>query len=201
MKNIIFFIALIFSGIVPEITAQDATYERLVHVWMTRDGDSYMVSDYIDQADTTKGYLPYSKSYAVRLFGLECPENYNKYVGAKQPYSTEAGAAVRELMTGNRVKLDSVTTQCFDDGKCRMVVRVLLSDGTDLGKIVAAQGLGWSSFPDYPKNPPALLKNYRKEIEDLQRFARQNRRGLFSLPRRTWLHPDTWKKRHPGGGA
>lgn len=197
MKQIIFFTCLIFSGIVPEIMAQDATYERVVHVWMTRDGDSYMVSNYIDQSDTTKGYEPYSKAYAVRLFGVDTPENLNPYVGKEQPHAKQSGNAVRALMTGKIVKLDSVTTDQYG----RLVARVQLPDGLDLAKLVVARGLGWSYFPDYPKRPSAFLKEYRGEIQDLHNFARDNKIGLFLLRRSERRHPFKWRKLYPGGGA
>lgn len=192
MKYLLLLLCLIFSGIT---FAQDAIYERTVHVYMTRDGDSYMVSNVVQASDSTIIALPYAQSYAVRLFGVDTPENSNPYVSAQQPYATESGAIVRSLITGQRVRLDSVATDQYG----RMVARVLLKDGRDLAKVVAAEGLGWSYFVNYPPKPSDFLKGYRADIEGLQKIAREKRKGLFSLPRRTWLHPSTWRKRNPGG--
>lgn len=192
MKYILFF--LVFFASIGKTFSQDAVYERAVHVWMTRDGDSFMVSDYENPSDSTANPLPYSQAYQVRLFGADTPENMIVgYVSAQQKHARESGDAVRKMMTGKRVMLDSVTIDEYG----RLVARIQLPDGKDLAKVVVAGGLGWDYFPNYPKNPSAFLRSYKKDIEEMRRFARANDLGLFGLEGRK-IRPETFRKQFPG---
>lgn len=190
---VLFCLAFLCAGFVG---AQDATYEKMVYVWQTVDGDTYYVSDYVQINDTVAVPRPFKQHYKVRLFGVDTPEKYNPYVSAEQPYSRESSAMVRAMMTGTTVRLDSVGV----DVHGRVVARVQISDGRDLGKVCAGEGWGWSSFPGYPDKPGEFLKSYRKEIVDLQRYARKEKKGLWGQKGKK-LHPGTWKERNPGGGA
>jgi endonuclease YncB( thermonuclease family) len=98
----------------------------------------------------------------IRLSGIDCPEK-------GQPFEEKAKHAMSALVLGKEVKV-----QIHGKGKDRHTLAdVVLSDGTNVNKMLVAEGWCWW----YPKY---ALQN--RELKRIESEARVGKRGLWADP-------------------
>lgn len=110
----------------------------------------------------------------IRLFGIDAPEKH-------QPWSRRSREALRKLLGGNALIVDTVTVDSYG----RTVAVVSLPDGTDVNRAMIGAGHAWV-YRRYTDDP-ALI-----ELED---EARSAQRGLWRLPPAERIPPWEWRQR------
>lgn len=108
--------------------------------------------------DTCWMLRPNGQRYKIRLSGVDCPEK-------KQDYGLNARARTIALLSSRHVRT-SCKGRSWDRKNCFATV-----NGQDLGSLLVREGLAWDS-PKYSHG----------HYSDLQRLARQERRGLWVNP-------------------
>lgn len=132
----------------------DAPRRRLPEAWHGRcvrvhDGDTIRVRRF-------------GEDLAIRLDGIDCPE-------LKQPFGPEARTRARQLVLGRAV--DVLPRELDRYG--RVVARVRLADGRDLGTTLVEEGLAWW-YREHALRDTAL--------QEAETSARSARRGLWARP-------------------
>lgn len=97
------------------------------------------------------------KEETVRMVGIDAPES----VAPQQPvecFGPEAAQLLRDIVTGQSVWLQADTTQANRDRYGRLLRFVFLSDGSDVGLQLIAQGLAFESL--YSKEPHQYYQKY-----------------------------------------
>lgn len=109
------------------------------------------------------------KAVKVRLHGVDAPES-------SQAFGTRARQKTSELVFGQEVTVHVETLDRYG----RIVGKVILPDGRSLNRELVRSGLAWW-YRDYARKD--------KELERLEREAREERRGLWADPDPTppWL--------------
>ncbi len=115
------------------------------------------------------------REVTVRLWGVDAPES-------DQPYGSEATAAARRYIGGERVRVEVVETGAYG----RSVARITVQGGS-LGEMLVRDGLGWH----YDEYAPGAT-----ELQRLERQARNAGRGLWSQPSPT--PPWEWRDQTSG---
>lgn len=124
-----------------------------------------------------------ARNQIVRLAdGVDCPETESTRWPA-QPYSDKAKAFTESFTKSRTLHLHGMGA---DRG--RMLARVTLIDGRDLGKELVARGLA-ELDPRYAK---------RAELFEAQEEARKDRKGVWSQDETEHKTPKQW--REEGGG-
>ena len=100
----------------------------------------------------------------VRVFGVDCPEK-------RQPFSREALHFAMALVKGRKVRVSVLDVDSYG----RLVGRVYLPDGRELGYELLRAGLAWW-YRRYSDDP---------EMARLEEQARAARIGLWSRPNPT----------------
>jgi len=108
----------------------------------------------------------------VRLHGVDCPER-------SQPFGKKAGIFTRALTVGTTVKVNVKDIDRYG----RVVGRVMLSNGKNLGEELLRAGLAWH-YKRYSKS---------KKLAALEAEARQKKRGLWGD--KTSEAPWTYRRR------
>ncbi len=110
--------------------------------------------------------------YKVRMLDIDTPESVKSGV-EPQPFSEEASALSKEMLTDQKVKLifEKDTTDQFD----RLLAHVILDDETYYNGFMILNGYAISVF----YSPNTLLKAY---FNDLQDTAITEERGFWQLP-------------------
>jgi endonuclease YncB( thermonuclease family) len=115
----------------------------------------------VSDGDTIK-VLRAGKQVKVRLSGIDCPEK-------RQAFGKRA-----KRFTSDLVFAKEVTVKVIDiDRYKRIVGEVILKDGTSLNHELVRSGLAWW----YQRYAPD-----DKELERLEKIARENQRGLWADP-------------------
>ncbi len=109
----------------------------------------------------------------VRLIGVDTPEvvDSRKIV---ECFGKEASAFTTNLLTGNRVRLESDSSQEDRDRYGRLLRYVFLVDNTLVNKAIIAEGYGH----EYTYRTPYL---YQAEFKTAERIARENQKGLWAV--------------------
>lgn len=131
--------------------------------------DTYKVVAITD-GDTIR-ILKDNKEIKIRLAGIDCPER-------KQDFYTQAKKFTADKAFGKEVKINIIQKS---DRYGRVVAEVILPDGTILNEELVRVGLAWH-YKQFSKS---------KKLEELEREARENKRGL-------WIDSDAippWKFR------
>ncbi len=146
----------------------------LLLAWLERDGDTgegEVLHVFDGDSFTMAG--PQGE-IEVRLFGIDSPER-------RQGWSRRSRQALRELIEGERVRLDVVNT----DRHGRLVARVFrVRDGLDVNAEQIRGGHSW------------VYRHYTDDAEwlALEAAARAEGRGLWSLPEADRDPPWEWRR-------
>ncbi len=111
----------------------------------------------------------------IRLFGIDAPEKH-------QPWSRRSRDALRGLLGGNALIVDTVTVDSYG----RTVAVVTLPDGTDVNRAMIGEGHAW------------VYRRYTDDaaLIDLEDEARYEQRGLWRLPPAERIPPWEWRQRN-----
>ena len=126
-------------------------------VYRVADCDTVSVEPGIDGEDS------------VRLIGVDAPE-----IGESQPYAAEAASFAEEGLEGRRVGLEFDKEERDDYG--RVLAYAYLPDGSMFNEVLLREGL--AQVATFPPN-----MRYVGLFEEAQDEAREEGRGLWSLPR------------------
>lgn len=143
------------------INATQADTSNLKTYQVTRviDGDTFVI-DYAGKEDR------------VRLIGINTPET----VDPRKPvqcFGKEASNKMKSLAQGQMVGLEFDTTQNYRDIYGRLLAYAYLPDGEMLNRKMLADGYAY----EYTYMKPY---KYQSEFKELQKFAEQNKRGLWA---------------------
>lgn len=108
----------------------------------------------------------------IRFIGINTPET----VDPRRPvqcFGKEASARMKELASGQIVRLEYDDSQSVRDAYDRILAYVYLEDGQMLNRKMIAEGYAY----EYTYMMPY---KYQKEFRDLQTLARTSKRGLWS---------------------
>lgn len=155
--------------------------QSIVTVQSVHDGDSYRVKDENGEV------------FAVRLWGVDCPEVISPpYVCKPQAYGPQTAEAVRGFLKGKRVLIDSVGVDMYGRLVASVYVPVGLPPDTkliNLSYYLLDQGMA------FPLRRPFVTKEVYIEMKRLYENAKSARLGLHALPGYKVL-PSTWRKRN-----
>ena len=108
----------------------------------------------------------------VRLIGLNTQET----VDPRKPvecFGKEASAEAKRILTDQSVRLETDPSQDKYDKYGRLLAYVFLSDGTNFNQSMIANGYGY----EYTYSLPYI---YQKEFKQAEKYARENKRGLWA---------------------
>lgn len=122
-----------------------------------------------EDADTLTILTPHTEILKIRLHGADTPESVE---GLYQPFGKEASAYVKNLLpVGSIVGVNPVSIDYYG----RTVASITTPEGDDLASDLISKGYAhW--YKKYAKDMPWL--------GDLEREARENKRGMWALPRK-----------------
>ena len=111
--------------------------------------------------------------FTVRLLGIDTPET----VDPRKPvqcFGKEASTKLRELVSGQRVRLESDPQADERDKYGRLLRNLVAEDGTDVNAFMVREGYAhaYLSFP--------LNRQRKEELHDLETMAREQQLGLWS---------------------
>ena len=135
-----------------------------------KDTEFYKINKVVD-GDTVEVYLA-GQNRTLRLIGLDTPET----VDPRKPvqcFGSEASARAKELLSGQKVRLESDTSQGELDKYGRLLRYIWLVDGTLYNKKMIADGYAH----EYTYNIPY---KYQADFKNAQKEAQNNLRGLWS---------------------
>lgn len=131
---------------------------------------NFLVTSVVD-GDTIKVMIDNEKK-TIRVIGINTPET----VDPRRPvecFGKEASDKAKELLTGKTVTLKVDPSQQDTDKYGRLLRYVFLSDGTDFGKSMIANGYAY----EYTYNIPY---NNQKSYKEAQQVAQLAEKGLWS---------------------
>jgi len=114
------------------------------------------------------------ETLTIRLYGIDAPETH-------QPFSTKAKQLVSDLAFGQAITVHPYRYERFN----RLIAKIELSDGRDLGEELVRQGLAWWYEQYAPKD---------QTLKRLEQDAKTQKRGL-------WVEPNPippWNYRRTG---
>lgn len=130
----------------------------------------YKVQSVVD-GDTIK--IPMGTTVeTVRLIGIDTPET----VHPSKPvecFGREASNKTKEILTGKQVTIEKDTSQDERDKYGRLLAYIFLEDGTNVNKLLIAEGYAY----EYTYNLPY---KYQSEFKQAETDARTNKRGLWA---------------------
>jgi endonuclease YncB( thermonuclease family) len=149
----------------------------------------------VHDGDSIKVVFP-TETVWVRLYGCDAPEVISNYVTANQPFGTESGAALRKLVKGKKVIVETLFKDKFNRMICKVKVKVDdTSDAmVDLTEYLIVNGYAW--WLSEPKMVPETVAR----LKSLHDTAKGNKSGLWSISGRK-LRPSTWRKDHKRFGT
>tara|TARA_R110000868_G_scaffold320909_17_gene581966 strand:+ start:612 stop:1115 length:504 start_codon:yes stop_codon:yes gene_type:complete len=142
----------------------------------------------VHDGDSIKVVFP-SETVWVRLYGCDAPEVISNHVTANQPFGTNSGNALRTLVKGKKVQVETL----FKDMYNRMICKVSL-DGIDLTEYLVTNGLAW--WLSEPKMKPETVS----KLKGLHEAAKTGRKGFWGISGRK-VRPSTWRKDHKRFGT
>lgn len=122
---------------------------------------------------------PMGREVEVRLFGIDAPER-------NQPWNRRSRQALGKLVRDREVSLEVVTVDAY--GRTVALVR-RTSDDLEVNREMVRQGHAWV-YRRYTQDPSLIA---------LEALARDERRGIWSLPETERVPPWAWRtqNRHP----
>ncbi len=118
----------------------------------------------------------------VRVIGIDTPE----IADPRRPvecFGAEASGKAKEILSGQKVRLESDPDQGERDKYGRLLRHVFLEDGTNFGLLMIKRGYAYEY--GYP-----VPGKYRTEFQAAQNYARENSLGLWGDVCRTRTSPD-----------
>lgn len=126
----------------------------------------------VTDGDTIKVLRTGNKQVKIRLAGIDCPER-------KQPWGTKAKQAASDLVAGQTVTIEKLTTDRYG----RTIGRVF-ANGLNVNRSLVEGGNCWV-YPRYAKD---------KVLFTLQDQAQTAGLGLWALPQAERVPPWQWRK-------
>jgi len=166
-----------FQGIDAPVVTVDTTDLIKVKVKAVHDGDSWKV-------EFSDGRVEW-----VRIVGIDAPEVFSPYVLKTQPWGVEAGNVARNEFKGKTILIDTLPVPQNRDYYGRLLVEAYTNDKL-ISLSLVERGLAWSVAVPNRRSP-----NINLVLKNAQKYARQQKLGLFSEKRRP-LRPETWRKRY-----
>jgi len=154
------------TSIQEEIQSIEAPQPAVV----TTNSELYTVQSVVD-GDTVK-ILMGTAVETVRLIGIDTPET----VHPSKPvecFGREASNKTKELLTGKQVSIEKDGSQDERDKYGRLLAYIFLEDGTNVNKLLIAEGYAH----EYTYNLPY---KYQSEFKQAESDARTNKRGLWA---------------------
>lgn len=139
----------------------------------------------VHDGDSIKVVFP-NETVWVRLYGCDAPEVISNHVTTNQPFGVESGKALRNLVKGKKVLVETL----FRDRYNRMICKVsLLVDDQkiDLTEYTISNGLSWWL------SEPKMALEEKEKYRALHDTAKGNKSGLWGVSGRK-LRPSTWRK-------
>jgi len=112
------------------------------------------------------------QNQTLRLIGIDTPET----VDPRKPvqcFGVEASNKAKEILTGQKVRIEKDSTQGELDKYNRLLAYVFLEDGTNFNKMMIEQGYAYEYTYDLPYK-------YQKEFKLSEQTAREQGRGLWA---------------------
>jgi len=147
-----------------------------VRVERVLDGDTFL-GRILDSARPEGARLRGDSLVSIRLAGIDAPEH-------GQPWGERSRAALSTL-----VGRDTVEVRVEDIDRYARVVGVVRRGSLEVNSRMVADGDAWM-FRRYSRSP---------RLDSLERDARRNRLGLWSLPGA--IEPSVWRRDHPRRNA
>lgn len=146
-----------------EITKQENSPEEST-------SETYLVVSVVD-GDTVAVEINGEKE-VLRLIGINTPET----VDPRKPvecFGKEASNKAKEILTGQRVRLEADPTQGELDKYNRLLRYVILEDGTNFNKKMIEDGYAYENTYNVPYR-------YQTEFKEAEKTAREAGRGLWA---------------------
>lgn len=123
----------------------------------------------------------------VRLYGIDAPERH-------QPWSRRSREALFGLIRGRALTLERVETDRYG----RAVAKVTREpDGLIVNAEMVRGGNAWV-YRRFTRDPALLRRLGLEDLMALEEAARQQRRGLWSLPPSEQMPPWEWRRQNRG---
>jgi endonuclease YncB( thermonuclease family) len=123
----------------------------------------------------------------VRLYGIDAPERH-------QPWSRRSREALYGLIRGRALTLERVETDRYG----RAVAKVTREpDGLIVNAEMVRGGNAWV-YRRYTRDPALLERLGLEDLMELEEAARQQRRGLWSMPPSEQMPPWEWRRQNRG---
>jgi len=110
---------------------------------------------------------------SVRLLGVNTPEKKNPF-RPQECFGEEASKKAKEILTGQKVKIEFDESQSKFDKFGRILAYVYLEDGEDFGKKMIQDGYA------YEYTYHGREYKHQKEYKEAEKFARENKLGLWA---------------------
>jgi len=169
LSTIVFLTAAIYQLFVPPISPQKTQKLPPDSVLGQKDG-FYAVTKVVD-GDTIEVDID-GKREKIRIIGINSPETVDPRREV-ECFGKEASAKAKELLSGQKVRLENDISQAERDKYNRLLRYVFLSNGMDFGKIMIQQGYAYEYTYDLPYK-------YQKEYKEAQQLAQTSNIGLWS---------------------
>lgn len=131
--------------------------------------------------DTIRLQADDRRYYTIRLASIDAPEIGRESARPGQPYSQAARRTLDDMVRGKRLN-----AECYEvDSYGRDICDVLLPDGRSANRELVRAGMAWANAEKQGR----FLRD--ETMSDLQREAREQRRGLWS--RRDPVAPWQWR--------
>ena len=118
----------------------------------------------------------------VRVIGIDTPEIADPRKSA-ECFGAEASNKAKEILSGQKVRLESDPAQGERDKYGRLLRHVFLEDGTNFGLLMIKRGYAYEY--GYP-----VSGKYRAEFQAAQNYAREYYLGLWGDVCRTKIAPN-----------
>lgn len=105
-----------------------------------------------------------NQSQKIRIIGINTPETVDPRREV-ECYGHEASARAKELLLGNKVRLESDNSQQNRDRYGRLLRYIYLPDGSDFGLVMIREGYAYEYTYDTAYAKQGLYKNAQKEAE------------------------------------
>lgn len=140
-------------------------------------GAEYRVK-FVQDGDSMVICCERGNGFTIRLKDIDAPER-------DQPYAQKSRAYMQELVMDKPVKLIGDKRDKYG----RLLVDLMV-DGESVNEIMISEGMAWRWR--YSKS---------KKLKELEDIAREQEKGLWSLPENQRMEPWKWRKKHMRRGS
>ena len=127
---------------------------------------------YVTDGDTVKVKIN-DENFIVRLIGIDTPETKDPRK-AVQCFGQEASAYTKKILLNQNIILESDSVTQNKDKYGRLLRYIFLSNGTNFNHQLIAAGYA------YEYTYKSQLYRYRDDFKQAQKYARENKLGLWS---------------------